>query len=282
MTEKAFKKYSGHAKRVTLSLARCSHICAQYPELMEILQKLPHLRYDLERLEQEELELIYAEFDEELEEKIRSEFVADPTYLIDLGIANGTCPLCGHEGCRWIFKLENTKGGESIECGSECIITYGLSVMGAETAEAAKKMLEKAIRQRQKELRLAEWHKEYNFTEEYFDTVRDGLHRIRFDTTAHDYTVRSEATELMYKALPRLQKFYEKNGWLGTLQRWESWRSLVTWVRANDELANDELPQFKPFEKKKPQPKVAKEEPKPKPVKGTLEGQMSLFGGTDG
>ncbi len=143
-------------------------------------------------------------------------------------------------------------------------------------------MLEKAIRQRQKELRLAEWHKEYNFTEEYFDTVRDGLHRIRFDTTAHDYTVRSEATELMYKALPRLQKFYEKNGWLGTLQRWESWRSLVTWVRANDELANDELPQFKPFEKKKPQPKVAKEEPKPKPVKGTLEGQMSLFGGTDG
>lgn len=221
---------SGHEKRVTLSLARCSAVCANKPELMTVLGKLPDLGYNLDLLEKADLEILYAEFDESLEAAIKAEFVADPAYLIDLGAPCGVCPLCGHIGCRWIFRIMNVKGGKSIECGSECICTHGLHVKGTETAEEAKAALEKAVRDAINKIKKEAWHQEYGFEQSMFETVKNMLKDIRknFDL---DWKTRRSAQYKIYKDLPKLERFYAKHGWLGTELKWNEWRRIAGFAR---------------------------------------------------
>lgn len=218
---------------------------------MPVLEKLPGIGYDLDQLTQGELEFLYAEFDEELENKIRDEFIADPNYLVDLYHSNGVCPLCGHIGCRYLFLLRNTAGGTDIECGSECIITYGLSVMGAETAEAAKKALEAAIRKQIRKCEIEAWHQGYGFSDEDFHTVRLALQAMRFDYSLQ-YYVRRRAYYKLKKDLPILERFYNRTGWLGTEKKWASWRSLVEYVCQGNGDAADKLGPCKPWAGKNP------------------------------
>lgn len=227
------------------------------PELFKAIQEAKSAGWKLEDISKPSLELIYAEFDDELENAVKSEFIADPTYLIDLGNAYGVCPLCGHVGCRWIFRLENTKGGKNIECGSECIITHGLHVKGAETAEHAKKLLEARIRKEIRKLQIKAWHEEYEFSEGMFKTLEDELWAVNKNYDL-PYNIRSSA---YYKAkydLPKLRKFYDKNGWLGTEKRWAEWRRLANFARVNTEKSN--LPFPKEWVKKEKKSKSKKAE----------------------
>jgi hypothetical protein len=215
------------------------------PELKRVLDTLPGIEYDLTRLDQESLELLFAEFDGDLEKSIRDEFEADPYYLSDLGIPDGECPLCGHQGCRFIFRLVNTKGGEDIKCGSECIITYGISVKGAETAEAARKLLEKAIREAIKKVKIETWHKEYEFERDHFTIVDSALGRISSWRPGTEYKIWNKARELRKNELVKVIDFYDKHGWLNTERRWESWRKIVAFAVAGDEDAARLLPTYK-------------------------------------
>lgn len=248
--------YTGHDKRVTLNLALHSAAATEKPELMEALSKLPSVGWNLDKLEQVDIEHIYAEFDQELEDRIKDEFEADPAFLIDLGHAGGVCPLCGHIGIRWVFRINNHKGGKSVECGSDCIVQHGLHVKGSETSDHARKALESAIRKRIRALSIEAWHKEYNFKEELFSTLRTALVVVR--KNADDYWVRNKSYYLL-RDLSKLEKFYAKNGWLGTEKRWTEWCRIAKFARVHSEAAREDLPFPKPWVSKKT--KAEKKEP---------------------
>lgn len=234
--------YNAYDKRVSLHLAMLSATVAQNPMLLAALQKLPELGWDLYKLEQKDIEVIYAEFDSELETKVKAEFEADPDFLIDLGHAEGTCPLCGHEGCRYLFRIQNNAGGQSVECGSECIIIHGLHVKGAETAEHARKALETAIRRQLRKLVIQKWHKDYDFKAEHFDSLRDALNRIRQDYSPKVQGFQRTSAYYKLRDLAKLRKFYDRNGWLGTEKRWTEWSRLAKFARMLDSAANASIP----------------------------------------
>jgi hypothetical protein len=228
-------KFSGHDKRVTLNLALHSVVARERRDLVESLQAASAFGWDLDQLTQEQNEIIYANFDEEFEKLVLSEFEADPSFLVDLH-GDATCPLCGHVGIRWLFRVMNTKGGESINCGSECIITWGISVRGAETAEAAKAALEAQIRKAIKALLIKAWHERTGFKTDWFTQIRESLRRISASCTM------AEATYTVYYAhrvqsvfLKRLEAFYSKNGWLNTETKWKQLAGLVEYCIKSDE-----------------------------------------------
>lgn len=226
----ATTKFSFHDKRVTLNLARLSTAADQDQAFAAVLNQLPGLGWDVYKLNQEEQELLFAEFDAELEERIKGEFIADPSYVIDLGHAMGICPLCGHVGCRYIFRITNTVNGKTIECGSECIITHGLCVKGAETAEHARKALECTIRRHIRKLKIEAWHKDMGFDAALFDTLQEGLVHVAGEPTL-PYRIRKSAYFKYQKDLPKLRRFYERSGWLNTEKRWAEWTRLVSFAR---------------------------------------------------
>lgn len=256
-------KFTFHDKRVTLNLARLSTAADQDQAFAAVLNQLPGLGWDVYKLNQEEQELLFAEFDAELEERIKGEFIADPNYLIDLGEACGVCPLCGHVGCRWIFRITNTVNGKTIECGSECIITHGLCVKGAETAEHARKALECTIRRHIRKLKIEAWHKDMGFHAGLFDTLAKGLNAIRGEYEL-PWKVRNSAWYKVHKDLPKLVRFYERNGWLATEKRWAEWTRLVGFARKFDPETRKAMSYPLPHGYKAGEPvKLVKAEPAP-------------------
>jgi hypothetical protein len=228
-----------------LQLARLSTAADNSESFAAVLDKIPELNFDVNELNQEEQEILYAEFDEELEVQIKSEYIADPTFVIDLGHANGICPLCGHVGCRYLFRIKNIKNQKMIQCGSECIITHGLAVRGAETAEHAKKALEATIRRHIKALKIEAWHKDMSFDEDLFSTLNIGLVEI---ATNHEfaYGIRNSARCKARYDFPKLMKFYNRTGWLNTEKRWAEWTRLVTFVRKFNPTSKKNLEYPKP------------------------------------
>ena len=239
------QKLSPHAKRVTLNLARLSTAADQNPDFAAVLNKLPGAGWDLHQLPQADQELLYAEVDEELEATIKAEFVADPSYLIDLKSADGVCPLCGHIGCRWLFRVQNLKNGKTIECGSECILSHGLAVQGAETAEYARKALEQTIRKAIKKLQIEDWHERMGFSSELFWELTMALKAIRGNKEL-PYSVQNSAHYKLWKDLPKLQKFYDRSGWLNTQKRWAEWTRLVGFARKFNPATRKVIPYQKP------------------------------------
>ena len=223
------KKFTYHDKRVTLHLAMLSACCREIANLGEALDLLPGVGWDVYALPQKAQEVIFAEFDESLEEKIKAEFIADPAYLIDLGHAMGTCPLCGHVGCRYIFRIANTANGKTVECGSECIVTHGLCVKGAETAEHARKALQVTISRHIKKLKIEAWHTESGFSGADFEELRSKL--LDIYKSNEPYKTRASARCKAIYDLPKLEKFYSRNGWLNTKKRWDEWRRLAWFAR---------------------------------------------------
>ena len=238
-------KFSFHDKRVTLQLARLSTAAGENEEFAKALDKLPGLNFDVYKLEQADQEVLFAEFDSEMEARIKSEFEADGSFVIDLGHANGVCPLCGHKGCRYIFRITNAVNGKTIECGSECIITHGLCVKGAETAEHARKALETTIRRHIRALKIEAWHKEMDFSETMFATLGAGLTEI---ATNYDlsYPTRNSARCKAKYDLPKLAKFYSRTGWLNTEKKWAEWTRLVKFARQFNPQSKTALPYPKP------------------------------------
>lgn len=250
------RTFSTHDKRVTLNLALHSNVvAADHKELKEALAKLPALDWDVYKLPQKDIELIYATFDDGLEETIREEFVADPDFLIDF-YRDGTlpencfCPLCGHEHIRWCFNIQNVAGGQDVKCGSVCILTHGLCVKGAETAEEARKALEAAIRRRMKKYEIEAWLKDHPEFPGAFGLVLAALKALR-DIPAPNFTNTEEYTRwynARYSAirmtvrLRKLQKFYDRTGWLNTRIKWEEWRKIVGFARKVGELTSLSYP----------------------------------------
>jgi hypothetical protein len=238
-------KFSFHDKRVTLQLARLSTAADENQDFANALNKLPPLNFDVFQLEQTDQEILFAEFDDEMEEKIKSEFIADASYVIDLKHANGVCPLCGHKGCRYIFRITNTVNGKTIECGSECIITHGLCVKGAETAEHARKALETTIRRHIRALKIEAWHADMDFSEALFETLREGLWSVASNKDL-PYNIRNGARCKVRYDLPKLEKFYGRSGWLNTEKRWEEWTRLAGFARQFNPASKKALPYPKP------------------------------------
>lgn len=242
------RRFSGHDKRVTLNLALHSVAARAKPGLIEALRLAKEAMWDLDTLPQEAVECIYTYFDDDFEREVVAEFQADPHYLLDLFPVFGTCPLCGHIGIRWVFRVMNLKGGDSVECGSECIITWGISVKGAETAEAAKAILEKQIRQAIRKLLIAEWHKETGFDASWFGALYESLKRIRRGGSSIP-TGEYYRTYRKSREVAKLERFYGRSGWLNTESKWNELVRLVNFCRAHDETLG--LPHLENYVSKK-------------------------------
>lgn len=252
----------GHDKRVTMNLARLSACCSS--ELRASLNRISEVGYDVAQLSQEDVETIYTEFNEDLERSVLSEWTVVTDYLVDLGQAcEGICPLCRHEGLRFLFKLRNQQNQSEIETGSVCICTHQISVKGAETAEHARRILETMVRRHLRKLELAEWHEAYGFEPAHFDRLRDSLERVRNEHApsnmigcwvGEDIQLFTRAADYVGK-LRTLKRFYDRSGWLGTRKKWEVWVKLARFARVNDTAMVDQVPAPIPF-KEKPQTAV--------------------------
>lgn len=226
-------RFNAHDKRVTLNLALHSAVARNTPGLVEALEATKEAGWDFANVLQAHVEVIYATFDDAFEAAVKAEFEADPNYLIDLGPGcPGTCPLCGHNPIRWVFRVANKAGGSAVECGSECIVTWGISVKGAETAEAAKAILESQIRKAIRKLLIEAWHKETGFEENWFDKLRESMDRIHADPDL-EWSARRR-TYWMKGDVRKLERFYHRTGWLNTGLRWNELGRLVNFCRAND------------------------------------------------
>ena len=243
------EKLNGHEKRVTLNLARLSAAARKRVGLVEALEAAHQASWDLNAISQENVEIIYANFDAELEAEVRGEFEADPEFLVDNAPFFTACPLCGHVGIRWEFRLANKAGGTSINCGSECIITYGLSVKGAETAEHARKILEDKIRKAIRALEIVAWLKETGFQVGWFEEIRKALRAVKHDYS-NGYYDRREASVNLWE-LRKLEKFFAKSGWLNTESKWSVFAKVVDFARARGLATVPALPPFKSKEEKK-------------------------------
>lgn len=155
---------TSHVKRVTLNLIRHAASCPK--KLRPVLEKLAAKDWDLAKLEQAEVETIYARVDDAVAEKARNEFEADLQTVIDHNMdagpsAGAYCKLCGHEDIRFEFLLRNNRGGKEVWTGSRCIIEYGINVLGEETAEAALAALKAVISEKKREYDRHIWREEH-------------------------------------------------------------------------------------------------------------------------
>ncbi len=221
--------FNAHDKRVTLTLARYSARVKEIPGMVSALDALAQVDYDFDAAPQASQEMVFAHFDDELEAVIKSEFEADPEFLIDHKGVDATCQLCGQAHIRFEFNIKNVKGGVDVRCGSDCIITHGLCVKGTETAEEARAALEKAIRKQLKKLRIEAWHKATAFSATLFDAVHRAFQAIAADYTL-PYNIRQKA-KWARGDLRTLRNFYAKNGWLGTEKKWQEWIKIATIAR---------------------------------------------------
>lgn len=237
MTDK--QRFTGHHKRVTVRLASLASCCGEQDGLVEALGRLSTKGCDFFEVDQEDVETVFSHLDSDMEERIISEYEVDPSHLEDHRLANQVCPLCGHEGLRFLFKIKNRVNGNTIKCGSTCIFQYGLSVRGAETAEHARKVLEATIRKHLRRLELEEWHGDYGFSEDHFEVVTQCFRRAR--------RMGSYGFGRHHRAWRTCRNFYQRTGWLGTEKKWNLWREAVLACRRAFPDVREQLPYPPPF-----------------------------------
>lgn len=158
------------AIRTTTVLAKHSAWFSSAPaKLQKAVDKVISRNFDLQRVDRRELEMIYGYFDDETFAKVKNEFEFMPSMndIRDNGTACAHCSLCGkgdsrddganEDKIRYEFRLTNVSGGQEVWCGSTCIINYGIKVRGAQTAEEAKLILERTLRQYINEVLRERW-----------------------------------------------------------------------------------------------------------------------------
>lgn len=125
------------------------------------IQVVVDRNFDLSGLPDDVLEAVFATVDDETMAKVKAEFEFTPrtTNIVDLGAHVGTCALCGkgdskqtegddnRDKLRYHWRLSNIAGGEDLWVGSTCILNHALKVRGAETAEEARAILERTMRE---------------------------------------------------------------------------------------------------------------------------------------
>lgn len=160
--------------RATCVLAEASKHVAdmQDGKLNKALAAMRKNNFDMEQVSNNLIEYIYATFDEDVTETIIGEFTFVPkwTNVKDLGDCSGHCDLCGkgdsldhrenRDKIRYMYRLQNTAGGNDVWVGSTCILQHGLHVDGARTAEEAEKLIKKAFNQAKKQWEIERWRDE--------------------------------------------------------------------------------------------------------------------------
>jgi hypothetical protein len=241
---RTMQAFNFHDKRVTLTLARISATCTEIPGLTAALEEVQQADFDLTKVSQQTQELVYAHFDDALEAKIKSEFEVDSNFLIDHKGCYASCALCGQEHIRFEFKIVNLKGGQDINCGSNCIITHHLSVRGTATSEEARAALESTIRKQLKKLRIEAWHATTGFTLNQLYMAETALGQIGFghgDYINLPYGTRQVAKRQRH-ALRLLKRFYERTNWLSTEKKWAEWTNAVNFARQFDATFAAKMP----------------------------------------
>lgn len=221
-TTNANGEVTAHVKRVTLNLIRHSATCP--PELRRYLDQLADNSWKLKTLAPAVLEHIYAEVDDDLAYRARSEFQADLETVVDHKYSSShfDCKLCGHNPIRFEFLLRNHRGGQDVWTGSTCIEEYGINVLGAETAEAALAALRRVLAAKRREYQKFEWTGYYPFAGIAIDRLNDDLNQLAEPITADVYAGLPagwfDAVERWVKSTEGLLRLYKKHGYLPGLQ----------------------------------------------------------------
>lgn len=175
--------------RATAVLALASNHVArlQDDEFVEALKALRAENFDMDRLDDEAIEVIFAVMDNELSDAVIDEFTFVPKLgnIRDLGGCVGHCDLCGKgdsrddganlDKIRYEYRLTNTSGGQDVWVGSTCILQHGLHVEGARSAEEAEKILRQTMQQHLRQWKIEAWRSanpDHAMIPEHWDKLR--------------------------------------------------------------------------------------------------------------
>ncbi len=177
MTGAVGKIGSAGYKRIrgTCVMASSSHHIQklQDKDLDRALTRLRKVNFDMDRLSNPNVEMLYAYFDKKMSKKITDEFIFHTSIgnIQDHGACTEHCDLCGkgdsrddganEDKLRYTFRLTNIAGGDDIWVGSSCIFQHGLYVDGAATADEAKEILRKSLAQHMAQWKIESWQAEH-------------------------------------------------------------------------------------------------------------------------
>lgn len=227
-------------------------------ELSRTIANVESVNFDFAQLEDGDLEVLYAHFDDKFMDRVKSEFMFIPHRgaIRDNGASNAICNLCGkgdskdtddnEDHIRYEFLLTNVSGGKDVWCGSTCIINYGLKVKGAETSAEAKKLLEKSLREHKRQWEVEEWQSENgdhaNIPNQYKEFRKVPymmrLHGELFDNfgelqlAGFDMDNIRGGSEETWKAFRTASRFYQRSGFLTEkkMNAWESAKRILNQV----------------------------------------------------
>ncbi len=219
-------------------------------ELSRTIDRVVAVNFDFAQLESRELEVLYGYFDEAFMKRVKDEFIfrGGLGSIRDNGACIATCDLCGkgdskdeggnEDHIRFEFCLENVAGGKSVWCGSTCIINFGLKVQGAKTAEEAKRLLEKSLREHKRQWMIEEWqaaNPDHESIPNQYQEFRKLPYKMRLHGVLYDNFgelqlanfdvdgVRS-VVEDTWKKFRSASRFYQANGFL-TGKKQEFWEA---------------------------------------------------------
>jgi len=249
-------------KRATAVLALNSVTLGTYSHLRPALEALAAVNFDMERLPDETVQVLYAGLDDTFSAKVLAEFSYVPGRgaVRDNGACVAICNLCGkgdsrddganRDHLRYEFRLTNVAGGEPVWTGSTCIINHALKVQGAENAEEARRILEKSFREHLAMWRIEQWqaehpdHKEIPTQFEQFRTLPRDLSSYgrysRYEGEAAllglDLGRLSRDASRSFKPFRAAVRKYQRDGHLGFGKGTFPSEKQAAWERAKDVL----------------------------------------------
>lgn len=221
----------------------------QNPELAKVFHRMQDVNYSMDRLEDQEIEVLYASFDDKVTSQVLEEFTFVPKlgHIRDLGGCVGTCDLCGkgdsrddganEDKIRYQFKLINTDGGTDVWVGSSCILQHGLHVEGARTAEEADKILRRTMQQHLRQWKIEQWRAEnpdHMKIPEHWDQLRrsavwtydhEEWAALRLDRDVLNKAIYNHVRGRGKKTFRTASKFYSRKGFL-TEEKTEIWEDV--------------------------------------------------------
>lgn len=201
------KRLNYRERRTTIALANSSARLREAPaDVREGIKAVVENNFDLETSDDASLEGVFAYFDDDAMHGVMSEFEFRPGLgsIEDLKGPIGHCALCGkgdsrvdganEDKLRYIFRLTNIAGGTDLMVGSSCILHYGLKVKGAQTAEEARTLLAKSLREHIQMWKEAEWREAWPSHDQIPETYKQCVNMLRL--YMNDYGLRHAFVDL--------------------------------------------------------------------------------------
>lgn len=257
------KRLNYRERRTTIALANASARLREAPaDVREGIKAVVENNFDMETADDASLEGVFAYFDDDVMRGVMSEFEFRPGLgsIEDLKGPIGHCALCGkgdsradggnEDKLRYRFRLTNLAGGEDLMVGSSCILHYGLKVKGAQTAEEARTLLAKSLREHIQMWREEEWREAWPSHDQIPSTYRHYLNVLR--TVTNNWQLKDLFLELrgvdpetpsyidfmrgfrqdLANFTPAM-KFYMRRKWL-TDQKHSAWIAAAQRLRATE------------------------------------------------